>query len=328
MGATAAAPAQSTQPGTPTRRPPPKRAQEALRLLQQAAAHEGLAADAEHPHDAYVERSHAKHARAEAEPLLEPVSPTGRLVRGAGEVATIDPGEDRKTELLPYQVYDTLEHPNAVSVEASQHRLQAALGAGVLEAAVDATLSVRTENSIEKMFWHQMAAVHYHGMRLLKQACDQDPLPGRALPPVEQVRLMNAAARMFDTYQNGLLTWHPSITPFFYDPSRGNLLMEVFTAGGSRTAPFDAVLDVDGVSRAFDIPAAQVPAIDTLGLVTQFEATPVPEPATLTLLAVGLAGIAGRRAFRAHSATRRGDYCSCVSRPDAIGSTELPNSSG
>jgi hypothetical protein len=146
-GAIGAATAQTARPEPPRGRPPAKRAQEALRLLQQAAAHEGLAADAEHPHDAYIERSHAKHARAEAESLLEPVSPTGRLVRGVGEVATIDPGEDRKTKLLPYQIYDTLEHPNAVSVEASQHRLQAALGAGVLEAAVDATLSVRMENS-------------------------------------------------------------------------------------------------------------------------------------------------------------------------------------
>jgi hypothetical protein len=67
-----------------------------------------------------------------------------------GEVATIDPGEDRKTKLLPYQIYDTLEYPNAVSVEASQHRLQAALGAGVLERAPSTPYVEDLRRSVQK----------------------------------------------------------------------------------------------------------------------------------------------------------------------------------
>ena len=43
-------------------------------------------------------------------------------------------------------------------------------------------------------------------MRLLEHAFDANSGYGKALPPVERVRLSNAAARMFDTYQNGMLT--------------------------------------------------------------------------------------------------------------------------
>src|SRR5260221_12342968 len=50
------------------------------------------------------------------------------------------------------------------------------------------------------MLCHQMAAIHFAAMQLLEHS----GAPG--LPPTEQARLTNAAARMIDVYQNACLT--------------------------------------------------------------------------------------------------------------------------
>ena len=87
--------------------------------------------------------------------------------------------------------------------------------------------------------------------------------------------------------------------PFLYRPSSGNLLLDVRNFSGVTTVPFDGVsTDGDSVSALFAYPGnnsgdvfstSGQPA--TFGLVTLFEYTPVPEPGTISLIAIGLCGI-------------------------------------
>lgn len=82
-------------------------------------------------------------------------------------------------------------------------------------------------------------------------------------------------------------------TPFFYDPSMGNLLMEVRNFGGGQTSFFDATSSFaffDGVSRVTTSTIGNANSTvadnrDSLGLVTGF--TIVPEPASAVLLFAG-----------------------------------------
>jgi hypothetical protein len=90
-----------------------------------------------------------------------------------------------------------------------------------------------------------------------------------------------------------------ALTPFIYDPSAGNLLLDfrAFETGGGISAPFDAQsgspftahVDASGMSSTSGSYFAN-------GLVTQFEFTAVPEPSTLALGALGamVVGIGAR----------------------------------
>lgn len=60
-------------------------------------------------------------------------------------------------------------------------------------------MSAQSQNSLEIMLCHQMAAAHFHLMKLLAGA------QAFGLPPVEQAPLTNASARMMQDYQEGLL---------------------------------------------------------------------------------------------------------------------------
>jgi hypothetical protein len=91
-------------------------------------------------------------------------------------------------------------------------------------------------------------------------------------------------------------------TPFFYDAAPGhNLLLDVKNyQGGYNMLPLQSfsfmdAQDVsgDGVSRvySYSVNSATAEAVDTIGLVTQFTYTPVPEPSAAALFIFGLARV-------------------------------------
>ena len=163
-------------------------------------------------------RHEADHATAEAEELMRPPE---RMLRGGNEVVRdVEPGE----VLAPARnaMLGTLEDPNMISIEASEQRMEEAFAAGVLQAALDTAVSANAANSLENMLCHQMAAAHHAAMTFLARALDQ------RLPPVEQVRLGCAAARMMQVYQEALLT------------------LQKFRSGGKQTVVVQYVQVTDG----------------------------------------------------------------------------------
>jgi len=118
----------------------------------------------------------------------------------AGEAVTWENKADEIFTGAHARIVETLEHPNSISVGASIDRTSAALRAGVLEPAIDASVSAQAANSIEKMLCHQMAAIHFSAMRLLELSAQDRLQPG------DVARYTNAAARMMDVYQTACLT--------------------------------------------------------------------------------------------------------------------------
>jgi hypothetical protein len=93
-----------------------------------------------------------------------------------------------------------------------------------------------------------------------------------------------------------------SVVPFFYNPAQGNLLLDIYGAGGITLFPgaLDAhLVSGDSVSRVFaasDLASSGV--ADSLGFVTRFGVTAVPEPSTWALLILGFAMLLRRRRTR------------------------------
>ncbi len=133
-------------------------------------------------------------ARLEAEDAEVALRPPQNLVSSCGEAIL--------PRFYSSHIVDTLQNPNMVNVIASEHRvdLAAEVGSRMVESAVDAAQSAQAENSLEKMLCHQIAAAHRAAMNLTAWSLNT------ALPPVEVARLSNAAARMMQMYQEGLLT--------------------------------------------------------------------------------------------------------------------------
>jgi hypothetical protein len=131
-------------------------------------------------------------ARLQADTMIKPPQ---RLAKVAGEVANLD-----DLGCITSWLVATLENPNSISVDASERRLYLAAGAGVLQSAVDAANSGCAENSLEKMLCHQLAAAHSAAMKLVGR------VGGGGMPIVEESRLANAAGRMMQIFQEGMLT--------------------------------------------------------------------------------------------------------------------------
>jgi PEP-CTERM motif len=88
------------------------------------------------------------------------------------------------------------------------------------------------------------------------------------------------------------------MTPFVYDPSAGNLLMDVKSTGPF-FGPADLVADMEETSGdSVSLVAGGIDEVEgitsTLGLAARFTYGPIviPEPTTMFLLATGLAGLA------------------------------------
>ena len=95
--------------------------------------------------------------------------------------------------------------------------------------------------------------------------------------------------------------------PFFYNPASGNLILDVQTLGVSsgNIPTFDAAsVGGDGISRVRALDVNALTGVATsIGLVTQFEVTPIPEPGVSALLALGVAGLLLRRKTSKWSST-------------------------
>jgi len=88
------------------------------------------------------------------------------------------------------------------------------------------------------------------------------------------------------------------LTPFFYQPGAGNLLLDVRTFAGyppppppTFGTPFmdaeDRLGDFVSVASSFESVFAESGRIGTGGFITRFEVIPVPEPSSITFLVLG-----------------------------------------
>jgi hypothetical protein len=99
------------------------------------------------------------------------------------------------------RLVDTLKAPNVVGLDASAHRLEllGRLGLDCTAMALDASDSIKAENSLEKMLAHQLAVAHKVSLEIVEKATFEQNTTERA-------RMLNLAARMMEVFQRGMLT--------------------------------------------------------------------------------------------------------------------------
>jgi hypothetical protein len=150
------------------------------------------------------ELAKAERLEQTAELLLDPV------VRTTGPVTIGNGGEIAAESMHPFT--DTVrERPDMLTIDASRQRMDLADRANVLQLGLDAAQTIQAENSLEKMLAHEMAAAHTAAMEAQAAALDlmrrfRHTGYAHQLLSIEACRMMNASARMMDTFQHGMLT--------------------------------------------------------------------------------------------------------------------------
>ncbi len=155
--------------------------------------------------DAIAKPREAAGHLAEATAFMAPPLDAVILAGGEGMVKDTGPGNglsvaqnSREIDLI-----DTLENPSMIGLGASHQRLEALQRLGLVQSGMDLAQTVNASNSIEKMACHQLAALHFAAMRLLGHAVGAGQL--REPDDVLALRLTNAATRLIETYQSGML---------------------------------------------------------------------------------------------------------------------------
>ncbi len=182
---------------------------EAVRLRQTAVERRQqatrLAADGDRI-GAKAESDMADRFAQDAALALDPVlHTTGRVTVGNGGELAIS------TKAMQPFVDTVRAEPDMVVADASRQRMELANEAGALLLGLDAAMTIEAGNSLEKMLMHQAAAAHVAAMELqaeareLRRAYKRTRYHHHSLS-VEAGRMVNASARMMDTYQRALLT--------------------------------------------------------------------------------------------------------------------------
>lgn len=187
----------------------PTTIEQALQLQSGAALKRAIGAamieeDGDHTGGRF-EMAEAEGMEAAASAFMDPLSHVtgplrvcngGELIVATREARTSIPG-----------VIDTIrESPGMLAASASRERME--LAGNALTLAVDAADSIKPNNSLEKMLSHQLAMSHRLGMLFANSAAtliERQRHSASVVQSVEAARQANAAARMFASFQEGLL---------------------------------------------------------------------------------------------------------------------------
>jgi hypothetical protein len=152
------------------------------------------------------ENAEARRLERVAELALDPVMhTTGPVTVGNGGEMAIG------TKAMRPFVDTVRERPDMLAVDASRQRMELADKAAALTLAIDAAATIEAANSLEKMLAASMAAAHVMAMELQAEARELLQRYRRTgyiyqQLSIEAGRLLNASARMMDSFQSGMLT--------------------------------------------------------------------------------------------------------------------------
>ena len=179
--------------------------QQAYAARNRAVAHERVSSDPIEARWALLESIDMDNYAAD---YLE-IAPDLVEAGAGGEMVPI--GDDATER--PDFVETVRSAPDLVTARASLARLELAAETGALDLAIDAAATIKARNSLEKMLAHQIAAAHGLAMKfaaksehLLGFVNSWDTAARQQVSSIEAARLANAAARMMESYNQGLLT--------------------------------------------------------------------------------------------------------------------------